>query len=249
MQQPSQATDAMMTLRRLRRETAQLEHADDWTVLGIPRTKDLERIELSRQRMADRYAHIAEHDGYSEEIHDMARAIARQVDEAAAKLSQRVSRALEDAVAPLDEGPQEPDAYAANPEDFADQFFLRGQAALAAGDAHTAINHLRKARNEHLDSARNMAWLGWAFYQDQARPAAERRAQAMELLELADQFDPEFLDGQFFLATVEADGKLHKRAAARLRRLLKTKSDHLGARQLYERVQSALAAQGSAPSE
>ncbi len=241
MRQPSQATDAMLTLRRLRRETAQLEHADPWTILGIPRTKDLDRIETARQRMADRYAQIANRDGYSDDIHDMARAIARKVDEAAAQLSKRVNRALEAAAAPVEPLDEDPDEYAANPEDFVDQLFLKGQAALAAGDVRTAIIHLRQARNEHLDSARNMAWLGWALYQDQDRPAADRRSQAMELLELADQFDPDFMDGQFFLAMVEHDGKLYKRAAARLRRLLKTKSDHLGARRLYERVQTALA--------
>ncbi len=242
MRQPSQATDAMMTLRRLRRETAQLEQADDWTVLGIPRTRDLDRIREARERMVARYESIATNDGYSDEIHGMARAIARRVEKSAVALANRVSRALEAAAAaPAAELSDEPDPYAANPEDFADGLFLKGQAALAAGDVGSAINFLRQARNEQLDSARNMAWLGWAFYQDQDRPAVDRRAQAMELLELADQFDPDFLDGQFFLATVEHDSKLNKRAAARLRRLLKLRNDHLGARRLYERVRAALA--------
>lgn len=243
LRKPSDGTDAMMTLRRLRRETLQLENADEWTVLGIPRCQDLDRIEVARARMASRYATIATHDGYSDEIHDMARAIGQKVDVAAATLSTRVARALDAATAAAaapPPPPDEPDEYAANPEDFVDQLFLKGQAALASGDIASATRLLRQARNEDLNSARNMAWLGWAFFLDTDRPAEARRMAALELLELADQFDGDFLDGQFFLATVEHDAGLHQRAAARLRRLLKQRNDHLGARRLYEKVQQAI---------
>jgi CheY-like chemotaxis protein len=242
MRKPNRATDAMLTLRRLRKETRHLQVADDWTVLSIPRCRDLDRIEIARQRMAVRYANIAKNDGYSEEIHEMARAIGQRVEQAAATLSARIARALKAAaVPPPSVEDEEPDEYALDPQNFVDQIFQRGQTALAAGDVHSAIRYLRQARNEDLGSARNMAWLGWAQYQDSSRSRSERRDAAMELLELADQFDSGLLDGQFFLATVESDCSLHERAAARLRRLLKTRKSHLGARRLYEHVQASLA--------
>ncbi len=239
MRKPDRGTDAMLTLRRLRRETLHLQEADDWTVLGIPRGRDLEMVETARLRMSSRYTEIANQEGYSDEIHNLALAIAKRVEQAAEKLAERIQRNLEVVNEPPP--PPEPDQYTPNPGDYGDQYFLQGQASLAAGDIPSAIRFLRQARDENLNSARNMAWLGWAFYQDKDRPKKERRTQALELLELADQFDSEFIDGQFFLARVEADSGLFDRAAARLRRVLRERKEHLGARRLYEQVQAQLA--------
>ena len=238
----------MLTLRRLRREVAQVKTTDDWTVLGIPRSADLDLVERARQRMADRYARISTDENYSDEIHNMAREIASRVEEAAQRIKDRSARmAVHRATPPPPMDPvPEPDEYAADPATYADQLFLKGQAALASGDAVSAIRVLREARNEQLDSARNMAWLGWALYQETSRPLAERRKAAMELLELADQFDSEYPDGQFFLAAVEAEANMHKRASARLRRVLRARPEHMLARRLYDEVMAALKRQQQA---
>ena len=175
----------------------------------------------------------------------MAREIASRVEEAAQRIQDRAERMAARPPPPPDPI-LEADEHAADPATYADQLFLQGQAALASGDAISAIRALREARNEQLDSARNMAWLGWALYQETSRPLPERRKAALELLELADQFDPEYTDGQFFLAAVEAEARMYQRAAARLRRVLRARPEHMLARRLYDEVMAALKRQQQA---
>ncbi len=102
---------------------------------------------------------------------------------------------------------------------------------------------LAKARSTDSGSPRNMAWLGWATLHDPRKPDAKRRQDALELLQLADSFDPSNPDGQYFLAAAEAEDGQARRALARITRMLRSNSDHQGARELMMRLRRRTSAQ------
>ena len=204
--------------RRLRREAETMETFDAWTILGVPRHASKEDAQRAIERVRPRYKLKA---GAPEDV-------VRLADEVLAKIEAAFVEIME---AP-DEVPEEtafsfgePESVQSTSSGREEEAFAAGKVALAKGDAANAARAFRVARDERLDSARNLAWLGWAIYQDTKRPKETRVQEALAELQLADSFDSTDPDVQYFLAQVEAAAGMARSALARVRRQNRRKPD------------------------
>lgn len=195
--------EGLLLLKRLRKEVQNLASADAWTVLGIAPTRDVEELNVAAQRLRHRYSKIASERRDSDEIVRLCSAMLAQIDDALRRATRRVEQVTESAGVSDSE-----------------RLFQAGKEAASEGRWSLAVRALRVAHRMQVDSAPYQAWLGWAIFNDTAR--GERRLdEALELLELADSFQPDLAEGQLFLARVELYAGKVERAVARLDRLSK----------------------------
>ncbi len=208
--------DQIAMLRRLRREVDLLRGSDPWVVLAVSHDAPPERIEQASQRMVARYESLAAQ--WGGEVADLSR-----------QLLQRVR----DATLELTRSPAAPSSPKALP---GDEYFQAGLRAMSEGDWAGADRRFTAARDAHLDSVRNLAHLGWARFHNPELPLAERVEEGVDLLLLAEQLDPTYAEGQYFLAMV-----LHRKgdddaASRRVRRALKAEPQHLAANALAKKL-------------
>jgi len=204
----------------LKRERKRLEGVDDFTLLGVPASADVALIERAGQRMQRRYAALRQDDRLPDDAVQTAAEIAAWLDQAIARI--RAGSPRTESVA----------GRSLSDEDY---IFEQGLQAMTAQDWRRAQKCFRAARGLKPDSARNLAWLGWSSFKDPDRDDAG----ALELLQLADTFHSGFAQGQFFLATVEAETGSPQVAIRRLTRLLVGNPRHDEARRLLAKLQAA----------
>lgn len=208
------AADAA-ALRRARRDVDVLRGSDAWVVLGVPRDAPRDLVERAAARMLARYETLTnESEG---EMRDLARQLLALVQKAAEELAQT-------------------HAVAAQKEQPGDDAFRAGVRAMADGDWSNADRRFAHARDQNLDSPRNLAHLGWARFHNPDIANADRVQDGLDLLRLAEQLDPNYPDGQYFLAVV-----LHRKgddeaALRRLRRALKAEPGHVAANALARKL-------------
>ncbi|MBK9646088.1 MAG: response regulator [Deltaproteobacteria bacterium] len=219
-------TEALLTLRRLRRERDRLMTDDAWTVLGLAPTGDKAKIDEAAARMRARYGQLQRDPGLSDECHNLAAEILRRVAEAAAEVGER---------------PALP-AAAPAPEDNTERAWRAGLDAMAKRRWPDAVRAFRTAHSAVIDRPDFMAHLGWAIFNDTGR-GPTRVEEALELLELAESFDERAALTQLWLATVEAHAQRLSRARARLTRLMgRADTDTTAeAQELLQQVQQKLA--------
>jgi hypothetical protein len=218
-------TEALLTLRRLRRERDRLLTDDAWTVLGLPPTSDPSKVAEAAARMRARYGQLQQDPGLSDECHTLAGEILRRVAEAAAEVGERP--ALPPAAPPA--------------EDNTERAWRAGLDAMGKRRWPDAVRAFRAAHNAVIDRPDFMAHLGWAIFNDHAR-GPSRIEESLELLELAESFDERAATTQLWLATVEAHAQRLSRARARLMRLLSRADDAVSAeaQELLRQVQQKL---------
>ena len=208
----------MLLMRRLKREVEALSGADDWTVLGVARNSSPDRVSAAGRRMRGRYGALVDDLSRSTEIRHLAKQICERVDVAIKRLDKL-----------RDGDPIEEEA------------FRRGRVALGAGRAAEAVRYLTRARDRNLNSARNLAWLGWALHQDPASSDDD----ALEMLQLAEQFNSAKLSDPVILrARFDLDRGRYGAAEDRLARLLRKYPDLVEARQLFVKARQMRARQG-----
>lgn len=167
--------DALMVLKRLRREKERLAGADPWTVLGIAPTTDPERIQVAAQRMGERYRSLRENPELSDTIHEMAAEIERQVAKAAANADTQE--------AAVDDSPRD------------QRLFKEAMKNVDRGEFGVAARLLRGAHRMSVYEPKYQAWLGYCLAEDAKQlPESARasvRSEASELLQLAVQLSDE----------------------------------------------------------
>ncbi len=204
------APDPDAVRKRLRRELDLLRNSDGWVVLGVPHDANPTMVQAAGERMRSRYQGIA--DANTGETQELALAMLRRVTEALAALVAMTAPAAGD--------------IADMPGDDA---FRAGLRAMAQGDWAVADRRFVNARDQNLDSARNLAHLGWARAHNNEYPVAARKSEAADLLLLAEQLAPEYAEGQYFLAMLLHEAGDNEGALRRLCRALKAEPDHVGA--------------------
>ena len=201
--------------RFLRKERARLESADDWTLLGVAANTDERLLAVAARRMSERYGGIRDDERATPAARALAEEIYTWIQEALVRI--RAGHARK-ATAVIDRRTDE------------DIVFEHGLQAAAKEDWKRATQCFKAARNFKIDSARNLAWLGWSIYKDGG--AVDFEEKAFELVALADSFDNEHPDGQYFLAVLESRRGSPIIAQRRLRRLLDHHPDRDDARRL-----------------
>jgi tetratricopeptide (TPR) repeat protein len=219
-------------LQRLEGEYNRLKNADDFTILGVPKGADDDQVRTASKRMCDRYGELSKDKTLPDPLRSRATILTRLTKQAEKRIltSREMSEALDDATTPAQRVPADQST-----EELA---YSEGVKAFSAGNYKRAVQCFKKARDERIDSARNMAWLGWALFHQKELPEAERNEEAMDLLWLASTFDPTHRQAQFFLAFVEFKTGEAKKAETRLNVLLKTHTDHKEAKRLLQMVLS-----------
>ena len=213
------ATRAALLLRRLEREWATVQEADDYTVLGVSADTPGADVGPAAQRMEARYQAIA--DDLS--AHPKARKLAQRIYQKVAAASERMAKGTATGGEP-DELPDEKTAFA------------EGVKELDGGDYTRAVKWFALARKYSSNDADNVGHLGWAVYNDPERPKSKRRSKGRELLELSDFINPHAESPQFLLARVELDEGEPSRAKARLERLLSIEPDYKPAQKLLAKM-------------
>ena len=201
--------DALMVLKRLRREKERLEGADPWTVLGIAPTTDPERIQQAAQRMGERYRGLQQNPDLSDTIHEMAAEIEQKVAQAAANAD------IHDA--------EEDDS----PRD--QRLFKEAMKNVERGEFAVATRLLRGAHRMSVYEPKYQAWLGYCLAQDAKQlPEAARasvRSEASELLQLAVQLSDEGEWKLWLLQVLTDDRDLEK--AEKVLRILRRDEPHI----------------------
>jgi CheY-like chemotaxis protein len=221
--------DAAVTMKRLVREWEALQGADHYTVLGAsPRTPP-DRLEAQAQRMVDRYGGLASDERQPQPVRELARKILVRVEDA-----QELVAGRKQAVATF--GMAEETEHLSRE----DQAFQEGQTAMEAGLYERAALCFTAARNERLDSARNLAWLGWATYHNVNLSLEDRCKEGLDFLRLASSFDPHHKEGQYFLAFIEGKHGKPEQAVKRLQGLLQDDPGNRVARTLLNSLRRDL---------
>ncbi len=213
--------DATVTMKRLVREWGTLQGADHYTVLGASPTTPPDRLEAQAQRMVDRYSALATDEKQPYPVRELARKILGRVEDA-----QDLVAGRKQAVATFG---MAADSANLSKEELA---FQEGQTALEAGLYERAAQCFTAARNERLDSARNLAWLGWATYHNKKLSLEDRCNEGLDFLRLANSFDPHHKEGQYFLAFIESKHGKPEQAVKRLQGLLQDDPGNREARTL-----------------
>lgn len=211
---PLPPTDASVLVRRLRREVEMLHANDAWVVLGIPHDAERAMVARAGERMVARYEEL----------------VAKETGEA-----RDLARAMLDGVRVAIDSLRDDDLRAGG-DDPGDEAFRAGLRAMSAGDWAQADRCFQAARDANLDSVRNLAHAGWARAHNPNRLAKERTSEGQELLLLAEQLDPGFADGQYFLAVVLHRAGDDDGAFRRVRRALKADPNHLAASALDRKL-------------
>ena len=206
-------------IQRLKREWAAIEKADDYTVVGVSRQMPAEVVQRACDRMLGRYSKLARDERLPEEAHALAARIHERVSDAVVRLRQGRGTSFQ-AARP---GSADP--------------FTAGMGFVEQGDWTRAVKCFNMARHQDPHSGRNVAWLGWAVFNDPTLPTLKRRKKARELLDLAETLDVSDPSTGKLLARLDyAEGDL-VRAWNRLDALVTRDPDDRDARELLVRVQ------------
>ena len=211
---PLPPTDPSALVRRLRREVEMLRANDAWVVLGIPHDAERAMVTRAGERMLARYEEL----------------VAKETGEA-----RELAKTMLDGVRAAIDSLREDDAWAGG-DDPGDEAFRAGLRAMSAGDWPLADRCFQAARDANLDSVRNLAHAGWARAHNPNRQLKERSSEGLELLLLAEQLDPGFAEGQYFLAVVLHRSGDDDGAFRRVRRALKADPNHLAASALGRKL-------------
>lgn len=212
---PPPAADEGALIKRLRREVDLLRTSDPWVVLSVPHDAERKLVDIAVERMRTRYSDLGK--AQSPELRDLAVQMLARVNEAYSTLTATA-------------------AELTRPDEPGDDAFKAGLRAMAAGDWALADRRFVAARDQNLDSVRNIAHVAWARVHNPEHPAAARTSDGLDMLLLAEQLDPNYADGQYFLATV-----LHRKgdddgAARRIRRALRAEPGHVAASALARKL-------------
>ena len=206
--------------RRLEREWQILSNADDWTVLGIPPSSDALTIGRACERMLARYASLPTEGPTGD--------LARQIQ-------QRIQAAVDNVQAGRASSKQR-DRLMADP-------MAEGQRLAQAGQWNAASRCFALARKQ-AENARNVAWLGWALYNDTSRTGPRWRERGLELLALAESMGGFATEVQLLRARAELAEADYLRAWNRLERLSTLDPANVTVRSLLDQARSRIKQQG-----
>jgi hypothetical protein len=187
--------------KQLERELSRLEGASPAMVLGVPPDSGTSLVKGVAERQRQRYQRIAD------DVRGQAR-----VRELATRLVELVSHAEEKW------GHSERARTGAVESQRELVWLEQGKALIDAGDFPRADRVLSKARDLTIANPNILAWLGVARLGNPDHSEEERQSEAIDLLLLAEQFNPEHLTAVSWLARTYARTGDVDRALSRARR-------------------------------
>ena len=217
-------------LLRLKNEKIRLQGQDPYTLLGIAPDSPDEMLRNAAERMIQRYSKLSKDPALPTEAQEIAADLKQLMERAEARLLNE----RENQYGQEEQVPAPPPTDVKSTEELA---FSEGSKAFAAGNFQRAMQCFKKARDERIDSVRNLCWLGWAIFHNQEMPADQREEEALDMLRLANSFNPQHSQACFFLAYVERELGESDKAEVRLINLLRHNEDHREAKKLLRSIQ------------
>lgn len=207
-------------VQRLNREWANIEHADDYTVVGVSQQMPEEVVQRACERMLGRYSRLAEDERLPTEARELAGAIHQRVSDAVVRLRQG-------------RGTRHNRLTSSEP-------LAAGLSFVNQGDWTRAVKCFNMARHKNPNNADAVAWLAWSVFNDPTLPQVKRRKKARDLLALSETLDFGSSVVTFLAARLDyAEGDL-VRAWNRLDGLVTRDADNREAREWLVRVQKEI---------
>lgn len=207
-------------MKGLERDLDVVRAAPPAVVLSIPADAPLDQVRKAAERHRQRYLTMERDEHLPAEARQLARDVLRRVEEA----ERDWGRASVAPVGPLD----------------VDRLFEAGRAQVGRQDWQGAEVTLARARTVRADHAGVLALLGWARFNNTRHGMAERTKDARELLMLAEQFDPNNAEAQYYLAELLYRLGEYDAALPRASRAMKAQPENPAVALLYRKLRSRL---------
>lgn len=206
-------------VRRLRRELELVREADDFTLLGLSARSSQEDVQTQGNRLVRRFQKLVNSRSTGEPARTLAnRMLTKVVDATERVQSGKARRGTTAEISPANA-------------------LSEGRAQLQRGDFTTAAKCFAVARNHEPFNATNVAWLGWAIFNDPSRDGPARRERGRKLLDEAEGLGGGQGDAAFLQARADIiEGDL-VRAWTRLEEVVKANPQHAAAGTLLVQVQ------------
>ena len=218
----ARARDRINTvLRYLRGEVNNLGSAPPAVLLGVPVDASNELMLEASQRLRARYQGMIDDPALDAEAHKLATQMLERVDEAARNFGKARSAA---AAGTMDE----------------ERLLTMARELIAARQWDQAERVLTRARQLKADHVGVLANLGWARLHNPVRGASERATAAEEMLALAEQFDPQHAEGQYYLAELLYRLGEYARALPRAERAERAAPENPAAASLARKLRNRL---------
>lgn len=212
-----------LVLNRLSREADNLGAASPAVVLGVPADASSELVQEAAARMRARYSAMVADGGLPAEARELAAQILERVEEAARTFGKARAAA---AAAVMDE----------------ERLLTLGRELIGRREWEQADRVLSRARHIKSDHPGVLANLAWARLHSGARPAETRAQEARELLMLAEQFDAQNGEGQYYLAELLYRMREYAAALPRAERAVRASPDNAAAAGLARKLRSRMSA-------
>jgi hypothetical protein len=204
-------------VRRLRRELELVKGDDDFTLLGLSARSSQEDIQAQGNRMVRRFQKLANSSDTGEPARTLAKRMLSKVVDATERAQSGKGRRAK--------------ATELSPANALDE----GRTQLEQGDFATAAKCFAVARNHEPYNSTNVAWLGWAIFNDPSREGVARRERGRKLLDEAEGLGGKG-DAGFLQARADIiEGDL-VRAWSRLEEVVKAHPQHAAACALLSQV-------------
>jgi len=213
--------------KRLELEVSRLADAAPAEVLGIPHDATNKLVREVGGRMRERYAAIAEDDGYPDETRALAATLVERVQHALNRWGHSQERAAADPTTQRET-----------------IMYEQAMVMVGAGDFPKADRMLVMARELAMANPKILAALGWARFNNPDRPEEERREEGRDYLLLAEQFDNSDIDTEWALVKVYKVLGDHPAALRRARRVLQLDPEHADAKLAVKELGDSEAAEG-----
>ena len=186
-------------------------------VLGLPQRLSAEETEEHMERVIRRYAALA---------------AAHDTGQPARGLAKRLSHTMEEAAGRIRSGRARTAVSVVDPK----TALADGKLQLQRGEFTLAARYFAVARNHDAHNAANLAWLGWAMFNDPSRELPVRRQKGRRLMEEAEGLGGAGGDAIFLQARADVvEGEL-VRAWTRLEELVRAWPEHEAGAALLEQV-------------
>lgn len=204
------AEDPELLRRRLIRELETLAGAAPPTVLGIPKESHAHLVDEAAARMRQRYERFAVDNRLAQDVRDMSMRMVNAIDNAHKffdfSAGQQTGGAVQDLGREI--------------EDELAQLLVQGRRCIALSEWEQADQLLSRAHRQQLDHVAVLANLGWARIHNPSKVLERRTEEGRDFLLLAEQFDEDNEDGQYYLAQLLLVGGKLDAAVIRARRAM-----------------------------
>lgn len=221
----SQKEKTRRMIVKLRKERERVQDAPSHSVLRLDEEPDRPEIEEARRRLKRRYMKVVKTESLPREARQMAAELAQLVDHAYIELCAA--------------GRPTAKRRVVTDEERIDKYLEHARELIEGRDWDKCDKLLSMARLIRQDHPKILALQGWARYNNADLDKEKREEHAKDLMMMAEQFDPNDFEGQFYLAQFFQDKGDLPGAWRRIVRATRADGEHQAAKALFDKIKRA----------